>query len=1376
MGPDTNIIFVVDSSARMHVKLSKNETAMERVFKFLETFTKKADRQTAYFHRVQIYVGNEQIDLKEGEALECLKKARKTFFEPSTQDDQITDWKNRLENDKEGESQYFFLSSVVEKSIVKTFRQYKKIMLFMDFGGKQMKMGKTMCKQVQVIKKKNVEKSARLIHQQFLRPYLTIVNMGFKIKTEFVTTSVYGSENVDISSIDIFGSTTYEPIATNEILARGFIMPVDIDYDKKDKKVNSQAGYQVIKAILGDEEDEEEVEGEKEEENLRHPTESQIPASGDKSDDPQPMEEESEKVAPEEAKQDVNDESNKKEESSDDDSILLIRKKPTRGRAKKYVSMEEEDDRDDEEYTPGKKTGGKKASKSPAKRGKRKLLKEEGEDESAVAKKPPVKNTRRGRPPKQPKVEEPVAQSEPVKTEPEEVKQEEEEKKEDEVNKEDEVKKEEEEKPKEPPIPMWLFGRGVDRVSGECMPVILRLRGLEQTDKTFYDEEGLKKRQELDEKRKLEDEEEERQKAEAEAQKRAEKEAEEREKAKRRPPVSQRRLAQRCHERRREEFLKTHVTPPKATPPSKPTLPSRSTAPPKPTVPLKVTVPPVAAVVDDSPASPDADCPASPDMSPVTSQPVKIIPREIPTSSGDVDYRSSQNTSASAPKTGDIDYRQVGPKIIPSEPVSETPKEVKRARESGEVIEPGELVTSDEEDDDELGELVDEVIGSDDEEDDGEIHELVDECGGDDADVPEEPEDLLIVQQEPVKTIPVESCIVDEDEKEKKDEIKEEEAEQPVEKMEVDEDNVEEDSIVEKEVEKGAESKNEETDKKEGEEKKEENVEKKEEEEKFIEVIVLNMKWEDFIYQCAMVGDEEAIEEITERENTVVGEEPFTDYSQLTGWFTDEAMSFYINKMFRALRKLHERSHMFDNEYRNMADMIAFGQNPDLARAFAELMVDDMEAFPESAAPYAEGASQYFEKMYYQLAPEKFRKPAVNPRYQQQYQYQQYDQYGNQGYQQRQYYRGNYSGYRGQRGNQRRWYGQHQGRQQGYRQYPEEQQAHRGYNNYQGQHQAEQYYQEQYQAEAPAHHSSSQDYYDQQPVQQEYQEQPAQQESQEQPVQEESQGYQEYQGYQGYQEQQRYQRQQVYSERQGYQKQRGYHSHRGYQGQNYYRGQQNFQRPYEEQGQQGESAAAREQVPPREQAPAREQHQPVEPYSQQQAASSSSYPSTSSSYPSTSSSKEQRQLKDQGEHSRDYNRDASKDSRNPRIQRKIEESRDPRLSREQGHQRDQSYQRAQADQRDQSHPRDQGYHRDYQRDPTRQRDQVPQKELGPSQRDLSHQRPHGQRDGQARRHDTPPRSHHTSPRHHTPTRQHASPARQHHTSNKHYGSHQTHRY
>ncbi|CAL2034786.1 unnamed protein product [Caenorhabditis brenneri] len=636
MPPERNMFILVDTSSRMYLKSKKNKTAMDKIYKFLLTLAKKGDQQPGYFHRVQLYIGDKQIKLDKGKAQECIESAQKLILEEGGQVYKEDFWRNLLEENKSENSQFFILSSVVVKETLQNFRAYKKNLMFLDFCGKKLKLPEHLKKQVQLIKSKNIVKSAKLIHRQYLRDLLVTVNFGWKMSAEFITAY---NEEVDLKTIDVIGSTTYEPAESVEILARGFILPIDECYDRTGDQITNPTKYQVLKLLLGDEE-----------------------AMKDCLPDPSSS-----------RKRKIDQEKGEKDP-------VPVKRGSVQG------------------------IGGQEEAEKPGTSGEIKKMEETSETQST---------------------------------------------------------------------PMWLFARALDRETDTYRPVILRLRGLTQTDKTYHDPETLKKK-----------------------------------------------LAEEAEKQKQE------------------------------------------VATQESPASPEG--PASPDQAPVTSsQPVKIIPT-------DVDYRGA----APVKKAEDIDYRFRGPKISPA-----------KAETADEVM-------SEDEDDGELGELVDEIIGSDDD--------------------------------EPENVIPQEMA---EEEKPKEVELKWEDMDDG----------------------------------------------------KYVEVVVLNMTWDDFLHQAVTVGDDEAMEEVTEREKTVVGEEPFQDYTNLTGWYTDEQMVFYVNKMFRALRKINERPQLYETEYKNLTDMVVYGQNYDLAKKFSKLMVDDLEAYPEEAEPLARKASKHFENLYYKLAPHKPKRPAKKP-------------------------------------------------------------------------------------------------------------------------------------------------------------------------------------------------------------------------------------------------------------------------------------------------------------------------------------------------------------------------------------------------------------
>uniref|UniRef100_A0A8R1DX47 Uncharacterized protein n=1 Tax=Caenorhabditis japonica TaxID=281687 RepID=A0A8R1DX47_CAEJA len=132
---------------------------------------------------------------------------------------------------------------------------------------------------------------------------------------------------------------------------------------------------------------------------------------------------------------------------------------------------------------------------------------------------------------------------------------------------------------------------------------------------------------------------------------------------------------------------------------------------------------------------------------------------------------------------------------------------------------------------------------------------------------------------------------------------------------------------------------------------------------KYIEIIVLDMTWSQFENQVALVGDEAAIAEITEREKKVLGPEQSHDYTKLTGWYSPDSMFFYISKVVRALRKLQDRSAIFEKEIENMGRMVVYGQSPEYARQFALFLREEAYTIRPQLIPIVESAAGYFDQL-----------------------------------------------------------------------------------------------------------------------------------------------------------------------------------------------------------------------------------------------------------------------------------------------------------------------------------------------------------------------------------------------------------------------------
>ncbi|CAI2357171.1 unnamed protein product [Caenorhabditis sp. 36 PRJEB53466] len=130
---------------------------------------------------------------------------------------------------------------------------------------------------------------------------------------------------------------------------------------------------------------------------------------------------------------------------------------------------------------------------------------------------------------------------------------------------------------------------------------------------------------------------------------------------------------------------------------------------------------------------------------------------------------------------------------------------------------------------------------------------------------------------------------------------------------------------------------------------------------KYIEVVVLDMTWDAFKDRVALVGDDATFAKISERERKLVGRPQSHDYTELAGWYTPEAMVFYVNKLYRALRKLRERTDMFHKEIEHMKMMVKCGQSAEYARQFAALL--RAETVSSDMTHLKDAAATEFEKL-----------------------------------------------------------------------------------------------------------------------------------------------------------------------------------------------------------------------------------------------------------------------------------------------------------------------------------------------------------------------------------------------------------------------------
>ncbi|KAF1748029.1 hypothetical protein GCK72_024496 [Caenorhabditis remanei] len=879
------IHILVDASLKMHVKIDHQKTPMNKVNNFLLHLAKMSDLQPAYFGRVHIHIGDVYIPVEEGKAEKMIRDAEKVMNDASKENDLLFFWNSVLSGDGNDDNLFFIISSVVDDRLLSMFENYKNKLIFLDFSGKKIDISPEHKRLVHVVKHRDVKKCAKKIHKRFLSEYLTTVNFGFLMKTEFFPVLLHEEDDYDLESIKVIATSTFQPLESISILAKGFIMPVDQCYDKKGTKVNSAAAYKILKALLG-----EEINPKVKEEDTS--------LDANKDDSVTIIEDESraEKVeeATAEVKQEVKEEVMEEDEIKEEEvkeekvkedveeEVKPVLTTPAKKSRKRKAIGDDDDDDDDEEYTPTKRKSTRKPAKASGRGGKRKAVKEHS---PASAKKAATPG--RGRKAKKLVEEEPEKEDEPMEEE-----QAEEPEKAEEKTEEQQADTKEEVKPaevvEEIPEPVFLVACASERHTGIRRPVILRLRGLEQQDKTYYDEETRKLK--IAEKAAA---------AEAEAAEQAAKEEAARQEAARQEAANME-YAQQMAMLRQYEYERAQQNAPMATP-----------------------------MEDDSPESPPPyDCPASPDMAPATAQDVKIIPTiaTIPLEPEAQEPEEPDEPDEPEEPSGDVDFRTTTPiKMIPLEAVGTEESSDKSADQgSDKSADQGSDKSADQ---NELN------VSSESADNSGGIELKESTCIVDESDVPEEPEDLLKVQNTPVKTIPVDSCVKANDGENQSE-------------------SVEEAAV-------------------------------KEEDEKYIEVIVLNMTWEKFREQVALADDEEAIEELTERELEMPGVEPMHDYTKLTGWYSSEAMQFYLNKLFRAMRKLHDRRPLYDNEIRNMKQMVQYGQSANLAWNFSMLLRDEDNVVPEDFLPLLESTAQEFDKLYYEISKRSpMRRPALPRRFQ----------------------------------------------------------------------------------------------------------------------------------------------------------------------------------------------------------------------------------------------------------------------------------------------------------------------------------------------------------------------------------------------------------
>lgn len=397
------------------------------------------------------------------------------------------------------------------------FKEYENNVMFMDFAGQRPPAN--FCKRFEnyeCMETSKLELQADEIHEHFLSDYLTEVNIGLPFNAEFYNVSTKSDYLMNISKIQVCGMTTSVPIEGFPILARSFLMPVDNVYNNvgngesvkklasyqihfSDELIDNETAYEVLKSLLG--EDNEKHEGEAEQKDKQKEEnevsikaekiepEASAPASGTAQSDTQEN--------PAEVKQETEPVPVETVGEKKDEVVEASISEP--------IKQEQEPDEDDEEYTPTKRRGGKRGAKSKSTPAKRvKLTKPE----------PPVTTPKRATrsSTRNKKIEEslekveeehageaaPPAEAvvEPEATVPapsdaappaEQAN----------PNNQTEATGEQEKKPEVVeevfPEPTYLLARAVERHSGKQRPVIIRLRGLLDEDKTFYDEETLQK-------------------------------------------------------------------------------------------------------------------------------------------------------------------------------------------------------------------------------------------------------------------------------------------------------------------------------------------------------------------------------------------------------------------------------------------------------------------------------------------------------------------------------------------------------------------------------------------------------------------------------------------------------------------------------------------------------------------------------------------------------------------------------------------------------------------------------------------------------------------------------------------------------------------
>lgn len=134
-----------------------------------------------------------------------------------------------------------------------------------------------------------------------------------------------------------------------------------------------------------------------------------------------------------------------------------------------------------------------------------------------------------------------------------------------------------------------------------------------------------------------------------------------------------------------------------------------------------------------------------------------------------------------------------------------------------------------------------------------------------------------------------------------------------------------------------------------------------------IEAVVLKMTWDTFEESVAFADDEEEIEELLQYEKEPEEPTEFSDDTKLVGWYTSDAVAHHIQKVHRAIKKLTLRQADFDCHVDNLAQMMEYSQNPDMAWQLAVAIRGHGHDLDSEDEEIVEEAAKKFDKICWEM-------------------------------------------------------------------------------------------------------------------------------------------------------------------------------------------------------------------------------------------------------------------------------------------------------------------------------------------------------------------------------------------------------------------------